>query len=310
MFASAFKHAFHSYTFSSSFLLFLAATLAVPNVLAHEDDSHYDHSGEPHETPHKAAPPEGGHGSLAGAATNPVANLVQFQIQEQYTFDNANVDGGSNIFTLQPVIPINLPSEKVPTLITRTTLPYVNTPDLAGGVGHKNGFGDLVSLGIFLPKTKLEKQMVGAGWSAVIPTAGDNEFTGSGKWQLGPAAVYINLATPSWQWGFLGWHTWSVGDTSSGKDKEDVETTSIQPILNKHFDKGWYLGLQDVTWNYNHKTDKWALPTGFRWGRVMKLGKQPVNLFVQPLYDPKAEDADGPAARFSIKLNMTLLFPS
>jgi len=287
----------------------LAVGLMSGGVLAHEDESHYDHSGDPHDTPHKAAPPTGGHSSLAAAATNPIANLIQFQIQNQHTFDNANVDGSSNSFLLQPVVPVKLPSEKVPLLITRTTLPYVNTPDLDGGVGHKNGFGDLVSLGIFLPKTKLEKQMVGAGWSAVIPAAGDNEYTGSGKWQVGPSAIYFNMATPTIQWGFMGWHTWTVGETSSGKDKEDVETTSVQPILVKHFDKGWYLGLQDVTWNYNHKTDKWALPMGPRWGKVMKLGKQPVNLFMQPLYDPMADDADGPAARWSIKLNMTLLFP-
>jgi hypothetical protein len=280
------------------------------NVLAHEDDSHYDHSGDPHDTPHKAEPPTGGHGNLAGAATNPVSNLVQFQLQNNYTWDNANVDGTSNIFTLQPVAPIKLPSKKVPLLVTRTTLPFVSTPDLPGGVGHKNGFGDLVSLGVFLPKIKLEKQVIGLGWSATIPTAGDNDYTGSGKWQLGPSGVYLNLQTPKLQWGFMAWRTWSVADTSSGSDRKDVETTSFQPIMNKHFNKGWYLGLQDVTWNYNHKTNRWAVPIGPRIGKVTKFGEQPVNLFVQPMYDFNADSAEGPAAQWSIKLNLTLLFPT
>ncbi len=42
----------------------------------------------PHETPHTAEPPTGGHANLAAAATNPVANLIQFQIQDQYNWSN------------------------------------------------------------------------------------------------------------------------------------------------------------------------------------------------------------------------------
>jgi hypothetical protein len=95
-------------------------------VLAHEQQ--YDNTREPHESPHKAEPPKGGHSSLAAAATNPIANLIQFQIQNRYTSDSYNADGDSNVFVLQPVIPIKLSSETVPLLVTRTTLPYINTP--------------------------------------------------------------------------------------------------------------------------------------------------------------------------------------
>ena len=38
-----------------------------------------------HEQPHPHEPPTGGHANLAGAATNPVANLVQFQMQNSYS---------------------------------------------------------------------------------------------------------------------------------------------------------------------------------------------------------------------------------
>ncbi len=243
---------------------------------------------------------------LAEAATNPIANLVQFQIQDVYNWDNSNSSGYSNAFLLQPVVPIKLPSKKVPLLITRTTLPYVSTPNLGSPEHRKHGLGDLVSLGLFLPKLGLEKQMVGLGWSAVIPTAGDNDFTGSGKWQLGPAFVYFNMKTPKLQWGALGWHTFTVGETSSGDDKNNVTTTSIQPILTKHFDKGWYLALQDVTWNYNHKSHRWTIPIGPRVGRVMAVGKHKINFFGAVYYNP--ED-DGPSAKWTAKFNMTLLFP-
>ena len=251
------------------------------------------------------AKPKGGGGNLAATATNPVANLIQFQVQDIYNWDNSNSNGYSNSFLLQPVIPINLSSEKVPTLITRTTLPFVSTPNLGSPTHRKHGFGDLVSLGLFLPKTNLEKQFIGIGWSAVIPTAGGNDFTGSGKWQLGPAAVYFNGKT-SLQWGALAWHTFTVGETSSGNDKNNITTTSIQPILIKHFDKGWYLGIQDVTWNYNHDTHRWTIPIGPRLGRVTKVGNQPINFFGAVYYNP--ED-DGPSAKWTAKINVTLLFP-
>jgi hypothetical protein len=51
---------------------------------------------------------------LAGQATNPIANLVQLQIQDYYTADSYNADGDSNLFIIQPVIPIKLSSEAVP----------------------------------------------------------------------------------------------------------------------------------------------------------------------------------------------------
>ena len=40
----------------------------------------------------------------------------------------------------------------------------------------------------------------------------------------------------------------------------------------------------------------------------MKFGKQPVNVFIQPTYNPLDHD-DEVAAEWSIKANLTLLFP-
>ena len=40
---------------------------------------------------------------LAGQATNPIANLVQLQIQDYYAADSYNAGGDSNLFIVQPV---------------------------------------------------------------------------------------------------------------------------------------------------------------------------------------------------------------
>ena len=113
------------------------------SVLAHDD--HPDKDLPAHEQPHPHEPPTGGHGNLAAAATNPIANLIQFQLQNTYSPSNHNSDGYSNVSVIQPVVPIKLPWEKVPLLVTRTTLPYVMTADLDGGVGRKDGVGDLAA---------------------------------------------------------------------------------------------------------------------------------------------------------------------
>jgi hypothetical protein len=292
-------------------LLFTSVIFSLMNgsVLAHEQQ--YDNTKEPHESPHKAEPPKGGHDSLAAAATNPIANLVQFQIQNRYTSDSYNASGDSNVFVLQPVIPIKLSSETVPLLVTRTTLPYINTPHLGGGVGSKEGFGDITALGVFIPKLDTKGVMIGFGYNLIIPTAGSNEFTGSGKWSLGPSLVYFNSQTPSWQWGILGYSAFSFATNDTGQDfhREHVSNVSLQPFLVKHFDEGWYLGTADVPQTYDFNANEWTFALGPRVGKVTKFGKQPVNLFAQFSYNPN-DDTDEVAPEWSYKLNLTFLFPS
>jgi hypothetical protein len=171
----------NTYAPKNIFLLFAVLVFTAP-VLAHDD--HPDKNLPAHEQPHKAEPPTGGHSSLAAAATNPVAALVQFQIQNSYSPSNYKSDGYSNVGVIQPVVPVKLPWEKVPLIVTRTTLPYVSTPDLDGGVGRKDGVGDLVTQGYFLPKLETKGVTAGLGYNLTIPTAGDNDFVGSGKWSL------------------------------------------------------------------------------------------------------------------------------
>jgi hypothetical protein len=246
------------------------------------------------------------HGSLAEAATNPLANLVQFELQNKYAWDSHNSSGYANTFVIQPVVPFNLPFKRMPALITRTTLPYVSTPDLASPVNRRHGFGDLTFLGIGnIPIAK--GQMVGVGASLVFPVAGDNDFTGSGKYQAGPALAYINTAIPKWQFGIFGFQHWSYASGGSSSGREDVSNLSFQPLVIRHFNKGWYAGLPDDPQKYDFKANGFTWNLGVRVGKVAKVGKAPINFFVQPVYNPNA--AGGAPATWAIKANMTLLFP-
>jgi hypothetical protein len=264
--------------------------------------SGYDNSKAPHESPYKAEPPTGGHSSLAAAATNPIANLIQVQFQDQYNWSNHNADGYSNVGIFQPVIPFKLPWKSVPSIVTRTTFTYVTTPDLGDPVGRVSGLGDTTIIAPLIPKLDTKGVMIGIGPALSIPTASEDE-TGSGKWSGGPTFVYFNGKTKGWQWGFLGWHLW---DFAGDDDRAYVNTTYFQPFVTKHLSKGWYVGSVDVPGTYNWRSQNVTFPIGLKVGRVAKLGKQPVNIFGEVFASPWD---DGPSPEWSVKLSLTLLFP-
>jgi hypothetical protein len=283
----------------------LIVSVGAGSAIAH--DEHINKNLQPHQTPHKVEPPTGGHRNLAEAATNPIANLMQMQLQGTYNFENHNASGYSNVATLQGVIPVNLSYEAVPLMINRTTVPFVTTPDLGEPANRKNGFGDTSFLNLFLPRLETEGVQVGLGFNSVLPTAGDNEFTGSGKLQIGPSAVFINMQRPSLQWGMFAYQLWDFADGPSGSDRDDVSALSLQPFVTQHFKGGWYIGTPDTPQTYNFKTDKWTWALGGQVGRVMKLGTQSIKPFGEVLYNP--EDGNGPNAEWTAKFNLTFLLP-
>jgi hypothetical protein len=194
----------------------------------------------------------------------------------------------------------------VPLGIIRLTVPYVSTPDLPV-VGRQYGIGDTTLLAMAnMPIAK--GQIIGFGTSLGFPTAGSNEFVGNGKWLAGPSYAYINTVFKGWQLGGFGWHSWDYADGSGGSDKPHVSEHSFQPLIIKHFGEGWYVGVQDVPWKYDFRLDNWSMPMGPRVGKVMKLGKLPVNMFGAVYYDPMTHD-DATSNTWSLKLNMTFLFP-
>lgn len=237
---------------------------------------------------------------LASAATNPIGDLIQVQLQYQHGSDIYDLDGNSDAYIVQPVTPFDLPWESVPQLIARTTIPYVSTPDLPGS-DSVDGLGDAVVLVFALPKLETEGVMFGIGPALGLPTATEDE-TGTDAWSLGPTAVYINNQTRSWMWGVLTYGLW---DVAGDGDRDDVSQINIQPLLFKYFDEGWYLGLQDITWVYDDETEDWFLPIGPRLGKTTKIGNQPLNIYAGTYYNPV--DTTG-TAKWTLKLSVSLLF--
>jgi hypothetical protein len=277
-------------------------SLASTGVYAHpETAAHHDDPAHPHDHSDSS-----GGSNLGDEATNPVAPLMSFRFQYQNSPSNYNADSYSQAIISQAVIPVPLPFESVPMLITRTTLSYIETPDLGDGVGKKNGFSDTSLLTFLIPDFGLKGHTIAIGASIGIPTGGDNEFTGSGQWTLGPTFAYVNTKTKGLQWGLLAYQNWDVSSTRS--DAEDVDNTNIQPILNYHFDEGYYVGLPDLPQTYDNETNNWTTQLGGVVGRVFPWHKQHLQIYGGVYYNTEEND-DMVAAEWTAKINVSFLIP-
>jgi hypothetical protein len=282
-----------------------SAVIAIVMGLACGSALGHDEPPGPGSTPPAAGSAAATHGSLAAQATSPVSNLIQFRLQNQYGASTYNASGYSNAAMVQAVVPLMLPFEKVPMVITRTTAPYVSTPQL-DGVGRKHGLGDTVFLSLFVPKLGLKGATLGFGPTVTIPTAGDNDYTGAGQWQAGPTAVYLNHATPTIQWGLLAFQQWDFASTRS--NAEDVSQLFLQPIFTKHLSGGWYVSTPDDPQVYDFETEEWTLNLGAVVGRVFSIGKQPVQIFGGVYYNSEDND-EIVSGEWTIKFSFGFLFP-
>jgi hypothetical protein len=227
-----------------------------------------------------------GHGSLGEQATDPTSPLIQFRLQNSFIPESFDSTGYSNAFEIQPVIPWKAPWGQP--MITRPTIPIVLTADPDGPINETSGLGDIDLLHVFIFKKDWGK--MGLGFNTVFPSATD-ERLGSGKWQAGPAAIVIYTKIPKWQFGALVYNNWDY---------------ATQWICNYHYKPGWYVGVGDLPWTFNWRNGKQNMPLSIKWGHTTKIGKQPVDMFVQPFYTTAH---DGASSEWGVKFNIAFLFP-
>ena len=236
--------------------------------------------------------------ALAKAAQNPIGNLISVPFQNNTNFDIGPDERTQNILNIQPVIPLGV--SKNWNMITRTILPVISQP--APGPDRTDGLGDLNFTAFFTPKQP-GKVMVGAGPVFLFPTATD-EVLGTDKWSIGPSIVA--LVTPgSWLLGALWNNVWSV---AGDDDRADVNSMLFQYFVNYNYPSGWYLtSAPIITANWEAgKDDRWIIPFGGGFGKLVRFGKRPVNMTLQAYYNVE-KPASGPD--WSIRFQIQLLFP-
>lgn len=210
-------------------------------------------------------------------ANNPLADAKAINLQNYYVptiYDNADVH--ANTFLFRVAVPFAKGK-----ILTRFTMPLSTVPTGYNNDAAKyaSGTGDLNFFATYTFTKPSSKLMIGAGPQVAIPT-GNNDFTGTGKWQLGGALVIFNSASPIIQYGSLITYQASV---AGQEDRQSVSQLQLQPFFLVQLGKGAYL-RSTALWNFNLYSDVYNVPLGIGVGKVAKAGKAVFNIFAEPQF--------------------------
>ena len=252
-------------------------------------------------------------GDLAKASQNPVGNLVSLPFQNNTSFGIGPNDAISNVLNIQPVYPVGL-SENW-NLINRGIVPLIYREEVlpALEIGDATGLGDISYTG-FISPAKPGKLIWGVGPSFLFPTATEDRWA-SDKWSAGAGVVLLTMPG-HWVLGVLVQNVWSfAGDDNA----DDVNQLLLQPIINYNFDKGWYFtSVPVITANWEADSDnRWTVPVGGGFGKIMKWGKQPIDLSLAAFYNVEQPNPlvgqgvnlDNQGETWTLRLQIKLLFP-
>jgi len=246
-----------------------------------------------------------GGGDLRSAVQNPISSLISLPFK--LTFDRGADNGDGTILNINPVVPVTVGDWN---LVNRALIPLAHVDGAIVGPGNPspdpgngaNGLGD-INYSIYFSPVEYDKVIWGVGPSLNLPTA-TNDQLGSGKWSAGITAVA--LTQPDWgSMGILGRQLWSFAGDS---DRRNVNQTLIEPFVNYNLENGWFL-ISDLVITANWKNDsgnRWLVPLGAGFGRLFKLGNQPISSKLEAYYN--VERPDG-APDWSIQFTWQFLFP-
>jgi hypothetical protein len=233
---------------------------------------------------------------LAKQTQNPVASLISVPLQSNFDFGLSDRDAVGTLLNVQPVMPFGIsPSTNV---VLRVIMPLTSQP--AATDTRINGLGDVVATAFFSP-AKSGPIIWGAGPVFLLPAA-TNASLGSEKFGIGPSVVALTQPG-NWTVGALFNQIWSV---SGANDREDVNSTFLQPFLNYNLGGGRSAGVSvEATANWKAEQE-WTAPLLFSLSQVTTLGKRPVSLAMAA--GPTIASPDG-GASWRFRFATTFLFP-
>ena len=124
--------------------------------------------------------------------------------------------------------------------------------------------------------------LLGVGPTFIFPTA-SSDYTGQGKWQVGPAAL-VGYLSKKWILGAL-FQNWTSFNGSG--NRPDTNQLNLQPIAAYFLPDGWSIGYSGnvlANWKADKAGDVWTIPLGLSVSKVVKLGKLPVRFALAGQY--------------------------
>ena len=234
--------------------------------------------------------------------SNPVSSTWSISNQ----FNNFELNNGqwNNNWNFQPVLPVSLTKDL--NLITRPVMPFYNIvphETSPGEFARDAGLGDLALVELLSPAHS-GNWVLGAGPTLIFPTA-TSEFTGQGKWQLGPTFV-AGYLTKQYFIGVFPQQWWSIGGEHG---RLDTNQMNLQPIATLFFSEGWSFGYSgNILANWNAPSeDVWTVPVGLGLGKVVKFGRLPVKIQLAVQYMPVHPRISG--QEWNVQVQITPVLP-
>lgn len=243
---------------------------------------------------------------LAKQSQNPVSDLISVPFQNNTNFQQGRYNQTGNILNIQPVVPVKLSDDW--NLISRTIIPIVRQVRLSPDIGPDLGLGDINPTLFFSPSKPapfLSGNLVtGLGPTFLLP-ASTGPTLGPRRWASGIAGVGVYIEGP-WVIGLLASNLWSFGPPYS---RADVRLLNAQYFINYNMEGGWYLTSSPIiTADWTARPgNQWTVPFGGGFGRVFKIGSQPVNVNLAGYYNAVRPDN---AAAWQLRFTFALLFPT
>jgi hypothetical protein len=224
---------------------------------------------------------------LSKDAKNPVTRRITLPLRYEADFLDGPYKATKDTFSIdQAVVPFTLNEDWA--LITRTKLRAIVQPPKSLGDHWASG----LSIGyttFFLSPEHGEGFYWGVGRVLYFPTA-TNLTVGVNKWGSGPSAAFIKEDESPWVFGAVVNNIWSFGSPPGSSDR--TNQLLLNPIVSYHFAEGWSVGSSpNITTNWIASGGKWTVPIGGGFGKVVRLGEQPIKLDVDAYYNairPKA----------------------
>ena len=158
------------------------------------------------------------------------------------------------------------------------------------------GLGDLVHAS-FLTANTSGNFSWGAGVMLSIPIATDDKL-GSGKWSVGPS-FRIGYKSGPWNVGAFGGQIWSI---AGDDERNDVSQLIVRGAVRRQLPNNWYfVSAPIITANWNAIGQKWLVPLGGGFGKVVNIHSNPWAFSLQGYYNAiKPAGAPDWSVRFSV----------
>lgn len=170
----------------------------------------------------------------------------------------------------------------------------------APGLERENGLGDLGVLAALGTKSPVNGWILGAGVSAIIPTAKEEYLstTGADQFAAGPNFVGLKIGK-TYTYGIVAQHFEGMGDSElvdeNGKE-EDMSVTDIQYIWRKRLSPTLQIGMApNITIDWTKEgSDRFTVPVGIGFDYMTRIGNTPVRLAAEVYHYVEQADEFGP----------------